>query len=391
MMILTRTACLSLLLCLAALAQPALAQTMMFNEMDPSVSYSAWRHVETGGRSMEMREYHAPGMQRLEMNAQGQDMVMIHRNDTGESWMIMPQMQAYMQTSAERVAQSSGDVEIVERTRVGRERVNGYDTIKYKAVFRDPQGQEGSGYFWLTEQHGIPIRTDMMQQTPHGKQRVYMELTDLQVGSQPASLFEVPDGYRALPGGMMGMGAMGGLSGSSGGQSMGGSGQSYLEQLEARKAQRAQEEQAQVGGQRSQQAGLSRLTQAYLEGCWFSVGGERAQIRINADGSYDVGTPAGSGFAMQRSGNSIQAFRSRYGGLVSMTDDRFVVRDRNRSLTYERGACVGGGGVAGDGYGSYDSRQDAGRGDTQPNPESNVVEETADKIKKGIGSFLDRF
>lgn len=380
-MTLTRTACLWLLLGLAVLARPALAE-QLFAEMDPSVSYSAWRHVEAEGTTAKMREYHAPGRHRLEMNAQGQEMVMLHHSDSGESWMLMPQMRAYMQTSAERVAQSSGDMEIVERTRVGRERINGHDSVKYRAVFRDAQGREGRGHFWVTEQHGIPIRTDMVQQTARGEQRVHMELTELQVGSQPASLFEVPDGYQAMPGGMMG--GMGVMPGSSSGQGTGGSGQAYLEQLEARKAQRAREEQAQAAEQRSQQAALSRLTQAYLEGCWFSLGQERAQVRVNADGSYDIGTAAGRGYAMQRSGDSIEAFRGRYEGLVSMSDNRFVVRYRNRDLAYERGACVGGGGVAGDGYGRDSAQPEQGR-------ERNVVDETADKIKKGIGSILERF
>ncbi len=186
---------------------------MLFEEMDPNVSYSAWRRVETEETSMKMREYHAPGKMRFDMKAQGRDVIMILRSDTGESWMLMPQMKSYMQTSAAQVARSAGSgLEVIERTEIGKEEVNGYRTTKYKAIFRDPEGQKGGGYFWLTEEHGIPIKTDMIRKTGKGKKRIYMELTDLKVESQPESLFEVPDSYQAMPG-AMGMAGMSGMSG----------------------------------------------------------------------------------------------------------------------------------------------------------------------------------
>lgn len=389
MKLLIGSSCCLLMLGLVAGAGPVSGQDgKLFEEMDPSVSYSAWRHVATRDTEMKMREYHAPGKQRFEMQAQGQEMVMIHRADTGRSWMLMPEMQAYMQTSADRVAQSSGTgVEVVERTRMGRETVSGHDAVKYRAVFRDSQGRTSSGYFWITEEHGIPIRTEMTQQTASGEQPLRMELTDLRVAAQPASLFEVPADYQVLPGGMPATGSMGGMSGNDGVQGTGDSGQSYLDLLAQQQAQKARQEQQQAAEHEAQQAALSRLTRDYLEGCWLSVDGERAQLRINADGSYDVGLPAGSGFAMQRTGSSIEEFRSRYLGLVEKSEDRFVVRNQHRNLTYRRNPCMGGGGVAGDGSGV----SGPGTGSAQQEVKKSVVDEATDKLKKGIGSFFDKF
>lgn len=233
----------------------------------------------------------------------------------------------------------------------------------------------------------------MIEQTSRGKQRVFMELTDLEIGPQPASLFEVPDNYRAMPGGMGGMGSMGGMGGMaspyggmSGAEPAGRSGAGYLEQLEQMKAERASEKEARAARARSQGDALSRLTLDYLEGCW-SPSREAAQIRINADGSYDVGTPAGSGYAMTRMGDSIQQFRERFDGLVSLSDNRFVVTDRSRETTYERGECVGGShsvaGTSGPGQGY-------GRGGEEAPSEGNPLGEATDKIKRGLDSLFNQ-
>jgi hypothetical protein len=363
------------------------AAKTLFDEMDSTVSYSAWRHVETEEGGMKMREYHVPNRTRLEMRSQGMEMVMIQRLDTGESWMLMPEMNTYMRIPASRVADSSGrNYEVIEQTEIGSETVNGHATTKYKAVFRDPEGRKGGGYFWLTEEHGIPVRMNLNQQTAQGQQRVHMELTELDIGPQPASRFELPDNYRAMPGGM-GMVGMGDpYGGMSGNRPTGPSGSSYMERIEQMQAQRAQEGETRRAEQQARESALSQLTPSYLRGCWFPTR-EAAQIRINADGSYDVGTPAGSGYAMVRTGDSIQHFRNRFDGLVSRSDNRFVVTDRGREIAYERGECVSDShSVAGPvnparEYGS-DASGDASGG--------NPLDKAADQIKRGIGSIFDR-
>jgi len=200
------------LLALALCPQITVAkEKMLFDEMDPTVSYSAWRTVETADASIKMREYHSPGKTRFEMSQQGIDMIMIHRGDTGESWMLMPEMNRYMKTSSAQMVRSSGSgFTIEERTEMGKETVNGYETTKFRAIFKDLQGNKGGGYFWVTEMHGIPIKTDMIQKTAKGKERIYMELTDLMIGPQPDSLFEVPDSYELMQA-MPGMGGMAGM------------------------------------------------------------------------------------------------------------------------------------------------------------------------------------
>ncbi|MDX1592851.1 MAG: DUF4412 domain-containing protein [Gammaproteobacteria bacterium] len=199
----------------------AVAEEKLFHAIDPDVAYAAWRHMRTDGQEAKMREYRASGRMRFEMEQEGQEMVILFDETSGESWMLMPSMKMYMKTSTDRFAGGTGsEVEVLERTDLGRESVNGHASRKYRARFRDAEGREGRGHYWLTEAHGIPIRMDMVQESSRGEVRVFMELTDLVIRPQPAALFEVPDDYRAMPGGM-GLGGMGSAYGGSAGDTAG--------------------------------------------------------------------------------------------------------------------------------------------------------------------------
>lgn len=91
-------------------------------------------------------------------------------------------------------------------------------------------------------------------------------------------------------------------------------------------------------------AGLpqDRLTTAYLRGMWCSVygGQEKAQWRFDDNGSYEIGLPAGRGWAMQKSGDSIDEFRDRFEKLVEFQADTFTTEHRHgRKNVFTRGPC----------------------------------------------------
>jgi hypothetical protein len=346
---------------------------MLFENMDPNVSYSAWRNVETAEANMRMREYHAPGKMRFDMKAKGQEMAMILRIDTGESWMLMPRMKAYMQTSAAQVARHAGSgMEVIEQTEMGKEVINGHRATKYKAIFRDPQGRKGGGYFWMTEEHGIPIRMDMIQKTGKGKQRIFMELTDLEVGPQPETLFDVPASYQALPGSMGGMGGMFGSPSGSAGPDQDELTKQIMEGLASGPSHK--------GGEpgKADEEPLTSLTREYLEGCWWKQGREKGPWTFHPDGSYEIGILAGAGYTMVEGGDSAEEFRERFDRLESKTEDRFVAyRDQYRSV-FERGRCVSGThSVAGPGT----------EGDGDP-IEEGALGKAKEGIQRGIGSLF---
>jgi len=127
---------------------------------------------------------------------------------------LMPQQHMYMDMPVQSAAQRqsftmslfrAGDVENAcadwqkaphnqggTCRKVGSETVNGRATIKYEGT-----GSNGdTGYFWLDPKLRFPIKWE--RKTSKG------ELQNIQEGTQPSSLFEVPAGFTKmqLPGGM---------------------------------------------------------------------------------------------------------------------------------------------------------------------------------------------
>lgn len=76
-------------------------------------------------------------------------------------------------------------------TKLGSDPVNGRSTVKYEGV----SAQGDKTYFWLDTKLHCIIKAESDSGT--------MELQNIQEGSQPASLFEVPAGYTKLDLGAM--------------------------------------------------------------------------------------------------------------------------------------------------------------------------------------------
>ena len=189
----------------AGLGGPALSAADPFSR-EPSVDYSAVRDITSSEGSVSMKEYYADGDRRLEMNMDGMTAVVLDSKQQGKSYMLMPEMKMYMEMPSARLARQTGDVEVIEQKKVGSETINGLKVDKYQSVFKDASGNEGKGYYWVTKED-IVVKVDMTV-VSGGKERAFlMQLNDLRIADQPASLFSLPKGYTAAPamGGMPGM------------------------------------------------------------------------------------------------------------------------------------------------------------------------------------------
>jgi hypothetical protein len=82
--------------------------------------------------------------------------------------------------------------------KVGNETVNGRSTVKYEGT--NAKGE--TGLVWLDPKLRFPVKWQ-------GKNNESGELRNIQEGSQPASLFEIPAGYKKFE--MPNMGNMGGM------------------------------------------------------------------------------------------------------------------------------------------------------------------------------------
>ncbi len=163
------------------------------------VSYSGMREIVTSEGTIKMKEFHAPGMQRMEMDGPSGPMVMINRSDKGVAWMLMPSMNMYMEVPATQFEQQTGGgAKVIEHTKVGSEVIDGHKVDKYKSIFEDAQGNRGGGYYWITKD-GIPLKMDVIFKQGEDKHHMKMTLKGLVVEPQPASLFEIPEGYSGMP------------------------------------------------------------------------------------------------------------------------------------------------------------------------------------------------
>lgn len=122
------------------------------------------------------------------------------------------------------------------------------------------------------------------------------------------------------------------------------SGQNAIEQERAREAERRREAEEQTD------PGLPKkqLTAEYLHGEWCSVygGQEVTQWRFSNHGAYEIGMPAGRGWAMHPGGDSITEFHERFDRLVAFEPDTFTTerlfgRDgrNSRKNVFTRGSC----------------------------------------------------
>jgi hypothetical protein len=184
---------------------------------EPKVEYAADTSAETAEGVSKGRVFHASGKERREMNAGGERMATIIRQDKKVIWMLMPEQKAYMEMP---LGQSPDQTDVsgwkVEQTVIGPEELDGVKTTKSKVLSKGPRGDKMGGFWWTTAD-GVVVKMDMLAIEKGSKLRLKMELKNLKVGKQDPALFEIPAGYAPMQmpgmGGLPGMGAMPGASG----------------------------------------------------------------------------------------------------------------------------------------------------------------------------------
>jgi hypothetical protein len=180
----------------------------------PKVQYSANSHMETSESVIDGVVYSAPGKERREFVQDGEKQILIMRHDKKVMWMLMPDDQAYLEMALGQDGGRKDDVSAykITQTKVGSETVNGIPTTKSKIIMIGPKGDKLGGFYWTTKE-GIVVKIDAIAVDKSSKERLKMELTNLKVGKQDASVFEVPAGYSKMDMGGMGKLMMGGGGG----------------------------------------------------------------------------------------------------------------------------------------------------------------------------------
>lgn len=182
------TGLIGLLTCLSLTAAPLpVAET----------DYKATRVIQSEAGQFSQTLYHSKGKERVEMDMEGMQMVLIQRPDKQLAWQLMPMMKMYSQISLSKGQEMSGQPpEDVQIELVGEESLDGQPTNKYKLLMKD---KSGGGFIWFNQQN-IPVKMDFVSVEGKSKQRISMTLKDIETGTQDPDLFELPAGYNKMPG-----------------------------------------------------------------------------------------------------------------------------------------------------------------------------------------------
>lgn len=175
--------------------------------IDMNVSYDGTRLMEFQGNKFSATERRTPGKMYSEVNVGGMTSGVILREDLQKSYILMPSMGFYQESSLEGgMLQASNGMEFSKIEKVGPETINGHPSTKYKTRFKDNEGK-GAGIIWVTDS-GVPIKMDMIYSNSQFKgERISMQFTELNLRDQDSSYFELPANLKP-----MNMGSMGGIT-----------------------------------------------------------------------------------------------------------------------------------------------------------------------------------
>jgi hypothetical protein len=197
----------SLLAALAAVCtQPALSQKFTGTPFSADMKINA--RQQAGMTSGKM--YAAAEKWRMDMSMNGREAIMIFDASSNMGYMLMPEQKMYMEMRADAPAPHggpraprakpmdpnnpcAGDANMTCQ-KTGTEVVNGRTTDRWDFTSKD----KGENYTaWVDQKLHFPIKTQ-------NSQGEGMELTNIQEGAPPASVFEIPSGYKKFDmGGMM--------------------------------------------------------------------------------------------------------------------------------------------------------------------------------------------
>jgi hypothetical protein len=137
--------------------------------------------------------------QKFRVEPKGQSTYSIVRGDKQMVWMVMPDQKSYMEIKANPNQQLKFEEKMqgeVSRKVIGTETFDGHPTQKYEVTYAEG-GKTGKLYQWMATDIKFPVKMAAVDGS------WMMEYKNIKMGTQPASLFELPSGYNkmAIPAG----------------------------------------------------------------------------------------------------------------------------------------------------------------------------------------------
>lgn len=174
-------------------AAPASAMTLG----EAKVGFSADRTLIVDGKTYQGKMWTMPGEERHEQNLNGIPAAFVLHTDTPIADLVLPELHTVVEFLLPPELHLFADPRLTRKP-VGHEAVNGIPTTKYAIDETVPEGH-GEGFLWLSD-NGIPMKLDGTFTRTSGRvAHLHWELTHVQFGPQPASLFEAPHDFSKLP------------------------------------------------------------------------------------------------------------------------------------------------------------------------------------------------
>lgn len=152
--------------------------------------------------------YSADEGYRYEFNEDGQEGVVIVKNDSPDVFILMPQQKMAMKSPAESSMSMGNDpIKSYEYYRekgllkeAGRDRINGIDCVKSYLYNKDNPSQK-MFTMWYSEKYKFPIK---ILNHIDGEEGTGMELKEIEPWTPGANSFSIPECYQIMEmGGMM--------------------------------------------------------------------------------------------------------------------------------------------------------------------------------------------
>ena len=183
----------SVLFLLVLLPGVAAAGTLI----DAQTSFSADRTLVVDGHNYKGKIWAMPGKERHEQAIQGLRPVFLMRADNPLGEIVLAGLKTIVQFRMPAELRVLAIPEL-KKNPIGSDTVNGIATTKYAIDKTVPEGH-AQGTLWLSRD-GIPMRLAGTFTAPKGKvSTVRWELNHVEIGPQPAALFEPPSGLSKLP------------------------------------------------------------------------------------------------------------------------------------------------------------------------------------------------
>ncbi|MEN6331537.1 MAG: DUF4412 domain-containing protein [Smithella sp.] len=150
--------------------------------------------TKSGDQTVSMKIYIKPDKFRTDNEMAGASTIV--RKDLNKVWTIMTAQKTYMEMEGinDNQAPQAAEEKIkgeVSRKEVGNETVNGHPTTKYEITTKTADTVM-QVYQWWAKDINFPVKTAAVDGS------WTTEYRDISVGSQPDSLFEIPQGFKKM-------------------------------------------------------------------------------------------------------------------------------------------------------------------------------------------------